>query len=249
MKDKRVPVSAGLRTTAEAEEGSLNKEWFDQNPGTWESKMENFPKYVRRQNLTRFLVLYEIFKKVLDVKGSIVECGINQGYGIMSWAKFSAIMEPVNLTRRIYGFDTFEGFTAIDAENDPKDISSDNLSDTSFETIQKSQDALDIVRPVNKIKRFELVKGDITCTVPSYIDNNPAFTCSMLILDTDLYRPTLTALECIMPHMPKGGLVVLDEYNYQNFSGETKALKDFDSLGNFELKRFRHDSCLAYFVI
>lgn len=179
----------------------------------------------------------------------MVECGIHQGNSFLWLAHLSIIFNPYAINRPFIGFDTFEGFTAIDAENDPKDISSDNFSDTSFQTIQKSLDALDIVRPVNKIKRFELVKGAITCTVPSYIDNNPAFTCSMLILDTDLYRPTLTALECIIPHMPKGGLVVLDEYNYQNFTGETKALKDFDSLGNVELKRFRYDSYLANFVI
>ena len=85
MTDSKVKVSGGLRTTAEADEAGLNKEWFEKHPGSWESKLENFPKYVRRQNLTRFLVLYEIFKKVLDVKGSIVECGVNQGFGTMSW--------------------------------------------------------------------------------------------------------------------------------------------------------------------
>ena len=86
---------------------------FERNPETWETKMENFPKYVRRQNLTRFLALYEIFKRVVNVKGSIVECGVFQGFGIMTWAKLSAIIEPVNLTRRIYGFDTFEGFSSL----------------------------------------------------------------------------------------------------------------------------------------
>ena len=113
MKDKKMKVEAGLRTADEAMEGSRNKEWFDKNTGDWERKMENFPKYVRRQNLTRFLVLYEIFKKILDVKGSIIECGVNQGYGVMTWAKLSAILEPVNLTRKIYGFDTFEGFVGV----------------------------------------------------------------------------------------------------------------------------------------
>ena len=113
MKDKKIAVSGGLRTNSEAQEGGLNKSWFDSNPGSWESKMENFPKYVKRQNLTRFLVLYEIFNKILNVKGSIVECGVNQGYGVMSWAKLSAILEPVNLTRRVYGFDTFEGFPEL----------------------------------------------------------------------------------------------------------------------------------------
>ena len=53
-----IKVSGGLRTEAESLEASLNKKWFDANTSSWEQKMENFPKYVKRQNLTRFLVLY-----------------------------------------------------------------------------------------------------------------------------------------------------------------------------------------------
>src|SRR6185437_4024373 len=108
-----IGVAGGLRTDAESREGARNRGCFERNPNSWESKLENFPKYVRRQNLTRFVSLYEIFKRVLTVKGSIVECGVHQGFGVMTWAKLSAILEPVNLTRRIYGFDTFAGFPAV----------------------------------------------------------------------------------------------------------------------------------------
>jgi hypothetical protein len=111
--EKGTEVSGGLRTAVESEEAGRNREYFESNPSSWETKMENFPKYVRRQNITRFLSLYEIFKLAVPVKGSIVECGVNNGFGLMSWAKFSAILEPVNLTRRIYEFDSFEGFPSV----------------------------------------------------------------------------------------------------------------------------------------
>ena len=71
-----VSVAGGLRTHAERDESGRNRALFEANPSTWETKMENFPKYVRRQNLTRFLALYEIFKRSLCVKGSMVECGV-----------------------------------------------------------------------------------------------------------------------------------------------------------------------------
>ena len=77
------------------------------------TRLENFTKYVRRQHLTRFLALYEVFKRALPVKGSVVECGVNRGFGLMAWAKLSAVLEPVNLTRRIYGFDSFAGFPSV----------------------------------------------------------------------------------------------------------------------------------------
>ena len=77
------------------------------------TKLDNFPKYVRRVPLKRFLAMYELFKLVLPVKGSVVECGVFRGFGTMTWAKLSAILEPENLTRRVYGFDTFAGFPTI----------------------------------------------------------------------------------------------------------------------------------------
>src|SRR6266850_8292081 len=100
-----------LRTPTEREVGPALERIFSANRAdSVETKLENFPKYVRRQHLKRFLALYEIFKLALPVKGSVVECGVYKGFGVMGWAKLSTILEPENLTRRIFGFDTFEGF-------------------------------------------------------------------------------------------------------------------------------------------
>src|SRR3989442_5852954 len=102
-----------FRTPREQQAGKNIERIFTNCPDSIELKLENFPKYVRRQHLKRFLAFYEIFKRVLAVKGSIVECGVYRGFGVMAWAKLSAMLEPENLTRRIYGFDTFEGFPAV----------------------------------------------------------------------------------------------------------------------------------------
>src|SRR5258708_39712170 len=102
-----------FKTEAEQEVGKSLESIFVNCPDRIETKLENFPKYVRRQHLKRFLALYEIFKLILPVKGSIVECGVYRGFGLMSWSKLSTILEPENLTRRVYGFDSFTGFPAI----------------------------------------------------------------------------------------------------------------------------------------
>ena len=102
-----------LRTEQERMVGDEIEKIFNASTDSVQTKLENFPKYVRRQHLTRFLAHYEVFKRILNVKGSIVECGVNRGYGLMAWAKLSALLEPTNLTRRIYGFDTFSGFPSV----------------------------------------------------------------------------------------------------------------------------------------
>ena len=43
-----------------------------------------FTKYTRRHELARFMVQYELFKKILNIKGSIVECGVYTGGGRFS---------------------------------------------------------------------------------------------------------------------------------------------------------------------
>src|SRR5579862_9650841 len=103
-----------FRTEAEKQVGSAVAEIFDRSGDSTEVKLESFPRYVRRQHLKRFLAMYEIFKMALTVKGSVIECGVFRGFGLMSWAKLSTILEPENLTRRIYGFDTFAGFPNVD---------------------------------------------------------------------------------------------------------------------------------------
>ena len=75
MINNNIKVSGGFRTESENLESSKIKEVFENNQSSLELKLENFPKYIKRQNLTRLLALYEIFKLTLEVKGSIIECG------------------------------------------------------------------------------------------------------------------------------------------------------------------------------
>ena len=69
---------------------------FDESACPTADKLRNFAKYVRRQDIARFLCRYEIFKRQLHVKGSLVECGVHHGGGLMTWAQISAILEPYN---------------------------------------------------------------------------------------------------------------------------------------------------------
>ena len=110
MTDKRPSLEGGFRTTDEQLVGGRLREVFERSSDAFEKRMDNFPKYVRRQALTKTLAQYEIFRRVLRVKGSIVECGVLRGGSLFTWLHLSSILEPINFTRRIYGFDTFAGF-------------------------------------------------------------------------------------------------------------------------------------------
>ena len=190
--------------------------------------MNNFAKYVRRQELTRFLVRHELFKQILNIKGSIVECGVFAGNGLMTWAQLSAIMEPVGFHRRIYGFDTFEGFPSI-SDSDTKgsqnaDLKPGDLKDESYEDLEHCIELFDMNRSIPQIPKVHLIKGDFLQTGEKFLEENPHVLIALLYLDFDLYEPTKKALELFLPRMPKGSILGFDEINNANWPGETLAL-------------------------
>lgn len=252
MAKTNIPVSGGLRTKAEQNEGASNRQQFERNPDLWEKKIENFPKYVRRQNLTRFLALYEIYKRVLNVKGSVVECGVNHGFGLMSWAKFSAILEPVNLMRKVYGFDTFEGFPSVgshDRSGYSSHVKTGDLAADVQEELEELAQIFDSTRYLGHVNKIQLIKGDATETIPKFICDNPHIVVSLLFLDFDLYEPTKVALEHFLPRMPKGSIVAFDELDNALWPGETLAMLEIHSKYRLKIQRLTFDPYIGYAVL
>ena len=252
MTKKEVNVAGGLRTDSEAQEAARNQKLFEDNPSSWETKMENFPKYVRRQNMTRFLSLYEIFKRVTQVKGSIVECGVNHGFGLMTWAKLSAILEPVNLTRRIYGFDTFEGFPGVreqDRSGASMHVKKGDLAADVYDELQQLTDIYDSTRFLGHVDKVHLVRGDATRTIPTFIEENPHLVVSLLYMDFDLYEPTKVALEHILPRMPKGAILAFDELDNPLWPGETLAMLESHANRRLKLERLEFDPYIGFAVL
>lgn len=216
-------------------------------------KIDAFPKYTSRQSIAKFLTKYELFKQILFVNGSIIECGVLHGAGLLAWAKLSSMLEPVNHTRKIIGFDTFEGFPSIH-EADLKTGNSSHLQEggltgSTYESVQKAVEIYDLNRPLQHIPKVELVKGDFCKTADQYLEDNPHLVVSLLYLDFDLYEPTKKALDVFIPRMPKGSIVVFDELNAKMFPGETIAVNETLGLNKIEIQRFSFDSYVSYAVL
>ena len=240
-----------LRTDIEKQVGKNIERIFLKSPGDIETKLENFPKYVRRQHLKRLLAMYEIFKLTLPVKGSVVECGVYRGFGLMSWAKLSTILEPENLTRRIYGFDTFEGFPKVTA-NDRSRLSDTAVGDLRADCYEELLQLLreyDRDRFLGHIPKVELIRGDMTKTIPEFISNHPHVVVSLLFLDCDLYDPTKVAIEAFLPRMPKGAVLAFDELDNPIWPGETLGLLETLGIRRLRLQRLEWDPYIGYAVI
>lgn len=231
--------------------------FIQESSGSLTEKLENFAKYTPRQSQARYLARYELFKLVQNVQGSIVECGVLFGGGLMTFASLSAMLEPYNFQRRIIGFDTFGGFPEITKEDTQgrKDRKSTQLKKQGFAAPAAYEDLLrairifDLNRFLNHFPKVEIVKGDFAVTSKKYLKDHPHLIISCLYLDFDLYAPTKLAIELFVERIPKGGLIVFDELNEEAFPGETTAVIETLKLSNLRIKRFPFEPRISYAVI
>lgn len=168
----------------------------------------------------------------------------------MTFAQLSAIYEPYNHNRKIIAFDTFEGFPNISSKDENTEIiyKKHDLSMTNniYDEILKSIELFDKNRPLNHIPKIELVKGDATKTIPTYLENNKHLLISLLYLDFDLYEPTKIALTYFIERMPKGAVIAFDELNTRNFPGETIALLEILGIKSLSLRKTNFDAYISY---
>lgn len=240
-----------FRTEAEQQVGPNIARIFEACPDSIETKLQNFPKYVRRQHLKRFLAMYEVFKLAMPVKGSVVECGVFKGFGTMTWAKLSAMLEPENLTRRVYGFDTFAGFPSVhEKDHTPvADVVTGGLYADSYDELTALIAEYDRDRFLGHVDKVHLIRGDVVETIPKFVAEHPHLVVSLLFLDMDLYEPTKAALEHFVPRMPRGAVLAFDELDNPMWPGETLALLEQLGIGRVRLQRMEWDPYISFAVL
>jgi hypothetical protein len=208
---------------------------------------KNFPLYVRRVFLKRFLAHYELFRMTVDLPGDIVELGVFAGASLMSWANFMEIRNMGDRQKKIVGFDNFSGFAGLDRKDgsaaEGLQKQAGGFDSSGFEDMLRDVIAIfDADRFIPYKPRVHLVKGDIETSVPRYVEMNPGMRIALLHCDVDLYRPTKAALEQLWPLVVRGGVVAFDEYGIPPWEGESRAVDEFFEDKRIKLSRFEWSS-------
>ena len=218
-------------------------------PDYGENWNSNIALTLRRQSISRILYYNNLYKKILNVPGVICEFGVRWGTTLAQLTAFRGIYEPYNHCRKIYGFDTFEGFSAIDE----KDGGYSELGDYSvkpghIEILEEILTIHEADSPLSHIKKFDLIKGDASLTVRSWLEANPHAIVAMAIFDMDVYRPTRDVLKLILPRLTKGSLLVFDEINNQAHPGEIRAVDEVLGLNNIRLINYPDQPASAWAI-
>jgi len=241
--------SQATRTDKEQDYASNMEAFFNSAPMSGFEKANNWPLFCSRQQLSKYLARVELFQKILPVHGDVVEGGALFGGATLLWGQLSAIYEPVN-PRRVIAFDTFSGHKSFtDSDKNTGEGKDGGFNVDSEAVINEAAELFDSNRAVGHIKKIETVRGDACKTIPKYIKYNPSLVVALLVLDFDIEKPTLSALEHFVPRMPKGACIIFDELGSRNWSGESKSVFSYFKLNNLSVKRFPFTSTLSYAIL
>lgn len=139
----------------------------------------------------RYGALYLALKDIKEnaIYGALAECGVFTG-------RTSKFIHEVLPDRRLYLFDTFEGF-------DPSDLAGDE--DKRFRKTSSS----DVLRYVGNSENLVIRKGYFPNTTIGVEEERFSF----VLIDFDKHNPTLSALEFFYPRLTPGGYLFVHDFN------------------------------------
>ncbi|MBY0011653.1 TylF/MycF/NovP-related O-methyltransferase [Paenibacillus typhae] len=145
--------------------------------------------------------------KARGIRGSVAEVGVYKG-------DFAAYLNRHLPDRKLYLFDTFEGFDARDEhQHDQFGVNLSMFKDTNVEIVLERMKS-----PENVI----IKKGYFPETAAGLED-----TFCFVSLDTDLYKPIFEGLEYFYPRLEHGGYIFIHDFDKVNWPGVTLAVREY----------------------
>lgn len=237
---------SGSPTQREAQEALVRRLRETRIPA--DELLDNLPLFASRHAVGRILFWHALYERILDVHGVILLFGVRWGRDLAILQTLRSILEPGNATRRIVGFDTFEGFPSVsdlDGGARPGDYGVATGHAEILEALLEDRDA----EEGNAYPRREIVPGDAAVTLPHWLASHPETVVALAYFDMDLHEPTRACLEAIGPYVTQGSVIGFDEVGHPGWPGETVALREVRGLDQVRLQRTRYLGTPSFFVV
>jgi len=167
-----------------------------------------------------FLYNFAFYIHKNSIEGSVAELGVYQGF-------FARDISYAFPDRRLYLFDTFEGF-------DKRDLDQEKIGNINYAWVDDFLSGADYLKDENEdiclanlpaTGNYVIKKGFF----PDTFDvENESFV--FVSIDVDLYQPTKAGLEIFYPLMSKGGAILVHDY-FGDFLGVSQAVDEFTEEG------------------
>lgn len=178
--------------------------------------INDFKRYIDIRLASLRLIASQINEQKLE--GEVAELGVYKG-------RFASEINSLFSNKKLYLFDTFEGFCSEDVNIEKNQgyskAKEGDFSDTSIELVKSKL-------PCEEKAVF--IKGYFPDSVK---EDLPKFC--FVSLDTDLYKPTYEGLKVFYPKLVKGGMIIIHDYNSSQFPGVKQAVKEYCKENNISI--------------
>ena len=186
------------------------------------SVIDHWPLYAGVSNIARNLAIADILRSTFEIPGHVAEFGSWRGTNLMYLAKLLRIYDALG-SKQVHCFESFEGLSTFTPQDGSAESERGNYKGSY-------QELLDVIELYDMKDDVLIHKGLVQDTLGAVLAAQPELTFSFIYCDVDLYEPTKLILEQMDERLAKGGVFVLDEYNYENYPGETLAVREFLSI-------------------
>jgi hypothetical protein len=176
----------------------------------------------------------ELYLKVKDLFGDILEFGVFKGSGMGLFLKLTDMYETNSLTN-VIGFDYFNKSSTLDALDGINKSTMTSILDRA-EINELSIESVNNRLSVIENKRYLLIEGDAVAECKKFDMQTPGQRIKLIYMDLDVGEPTYKILQQLWKKLVKGGIVVFDEYGYNRWdesSGVDMFLKEIEGQYNF----------------
>lgn len=177
----------------------------------------SYNMYNEEDARVRWLRNFSIYAKEKGLTGNVAECGVFKG-------EFAYFINKYFSDRKLYLFDTFEGFQERDLEIE-RTLDNNAFLEGSFNSEKAFVSGNEKVTLERMLFKDNCIvkKGYFPETAVGIEDE-----FCFVNLDMDLYLPTLEGLRFYYDRMCKGGVVLIHDYYHPELPGIKQAIKDFE---------------------
>ena len=189
--------------------------------------VRNFGLFDSPSLVRRLFHFHHLIQLVADIPGDWMEFGVFYGRDLAWWHILKTFQPHRHILTGIIGFDTWEGHVGTSEQ----DGQSDFVQPGAYATPPGyEQFLLQVLTSLSTCFNVgispQLVKGDVTETLPKWLDDHPDRAVAFAYLDLDLYAPTRAVLEALKGRMPHGAVIGFDEFGTNLYPGEALAVRE-----------------------
>ena len=185
-------------------------------------------------NIANVIYWKDIFEKVKDINGDIVECGVGRGRSLIIISAINSLLDKnEGGDRKIYGYDSFEGFPEPTKED--KSIRNSRKGDWAKSPTGVYEYSIEFTEMVLREAGIVFDDSKPTLTKGFFCDtliSHPDRPIAILHVDGDLYQSYLDVLNHLYDKVNHGGIVIFDDFfvegpGNKKFPGARRAVKEY----------------------